>query len=70
MKMNNTQTLCRYTRKHPDGGRREKYLAATNTNRARKFATIDGEIWTNRGLVVGEPEISTADHEMRPRRNA
>jgi len=57
------KTVCLYTRKHSDGGRREKYLTDTNTNRARKFARIDGEIWTNRGLVIGNPEITKAEHE-------
>lgn len=37
------KTACLYTRKHSDGGRRERYLAATNMNRARTFAVIDGE---------------------------
>jgi hypothetical protein len=60
------KTICLYTSKHHDGGRREKYLADTNTNRARKFVTIDGERWTNRGLVIGDPEISKADHEKSP----
>lgn len=60
-----TITVCLYTRKHPDGGTRSRYLEATNENLARKFATIDGERWTNRGLVVGDPEISTAEHEQR-----
>ena len=60
------KTVCLYTRKHPDGGRRERYLADTWTNTVRKFAMIDGERWTNRGLVVGDPEISTAEHETRP----
>ena len=59
------KTICLYTRKHADGGTRSRYLGATNENRARRFATIDGERWTNRGLVVGAPEISTAEHEQR-----
>lgn len=37
------KTACLYTRKHSDGGRRERYLAATNMKRARTFAVIDGE---------------------------
>jgi len=64
-KNENMKTVCLYTRKHADGGERERYLADTNMNRARKFAAIDGEKWTNRGLVVGDPEISTAEHEEK-----
>lgn len=59
------KTACLYTRKHSDGGRRERYLANTNTNRARNYAVIDGEKWTNRGLVVGDHEVFTADHEKQ-----
>ena len=55
--------VCLYTRKRPEGGRRECYLADTNTNRDRTFATIKGERWTNQGLIIGDPEISTAEHE-------
>ena len=62
-----TNTVCLYTRKHPEGGHREKYLAATNENCARKFAIIDGERWTNRGLVTGDPGISKAEHGIRQR---
>lgn len=63
--MSTKSAYCLYTRQG-----RSVYLEDTNTNRARKFATINGERWTNRGMVIRDDDPIKAEHAPAPGQRA